>query len=379
MKRKIGIFTTHPIQYQVPLFKSLKRVKNIDTHIFYASNHGMKPKMDKGFNKKFAWDIDLVSGYKYKFIGSNKNDVNNFFLNSNKIKKEILQGKFNAIIVFGWNNIYYLKSIFYSFFNSKKLILRAENNFLKKENNLKKLLKKIFFFLFFKFFDYFLYIGKRNYKFYRLNGVPKKKLLSAPYFVDNNFFKPKNKTLNIKTNKEIVFIFSGKFIDRKKPMDILKALNSPILKKYSYKFIFLGDGKLKKKCIKFCKKNNLTNVLFLGFVNQKQISKYYNLSDVIVMPSEYETWGLSINEAMASGCACLVSKETGCNEDLIKIKGKNQNGLIFDCGNIKSLTLKIKYFLDNKNKVSKWKKNSIKIIKQYTLNKTINSIKKGIK
>ena len=40
------------------------------------------------------------------------------------------------------------------------------------------------------------------------------------------------------------------------------------------------------------------------------------------MPSEYETWGLSINEAMASGCACLVSKETGCSIDLIKIKGK---------------------------------------------------------
>ena len=44
MKRKIGIFTTHPIQYQVPLFRSLERVKNIDAHIFYASNHGIKPK-----------------------------------------------------------------------------------------------------------------------------------------------------------------------------------------------------------------------------------------------------------------------------------------------------------------------------------------------
>ena len=159
-------------------------------------------------------------------------------------------------------------------------------------------------------------------------------------------------------------------------MDILKALNSPILKKYSYKFIFLGEGKLKKKCVKFCKKNNLSNVLFLGFVNQKKIRKYYNLSDVLVMPSEYETWGLSINEAMASGCACLVSKETGCSIDLIKIKGKNQNGLVFDSGDTKKLSLKIKYFLDNKNKISEWKKNSINIIKEYNLNKTINSIKK---
>ena len=99
-------------------------------------------------------------------------------------------------------------------------------------------MKKIFLFLFFKFFDYFLYIGKQNYEFYRKNGVPKKKLFSAPYFVDNNFFKLNNKKINTKIKKEIIFIFSGKFVERKKPMDILKALNSPILKKRSYKFFF---------------------------------------------------------------------------------------------------------------------------------------------
>lgn len=136
---------------------------------------------------------------------------------------------------------------------------------------------------------------------------------------------------------------------------------------------------LKKNCIQFCKKNNLKNISFLGFVNQKEIVKYYNFSDVIVMPSEYETWGLSINEAMASGCACIVTKETGCAKDLIKTKGKNQNGLIFDCGDISSLAFKIKYFLDNKKIISKWKKNSIRIIKEYSLDKTVNSINKIIK
>ena len=99
-------------------------------------------------------------------------------------------------------------------------------------------MKKIFLFLFFIFFDYFLYIGKQNYEFYRKNGVPKKKLISAPYFVDNNFFNQNNKKLNIKTKKKIVFIFSGKFVERKKPMDILKALNSPILKNIAINLFF---------------------------------------------------------------------------------------------------------------------------------------------
>ena len=72
MKRKIAIFTTHPIQYQIPLFRALEKKKNIDLTIFYASNHGIKPKVDTEFNKKFAWNINLVSGYKYKIIGSKK-------------------------------------------------------------------------------------------------------------------------------------------------------------------------------------------------------------------------------------------------------------------------------------------------------------------
>lgn len=379
MKKKIGIFTTHPIQYQVPLFRSLVKEKNIDLHIFYASDHGIKSKIDKDFNKKFAWNINLKTGYKYKIIGTKKRDVNSFFLNSNKIKKELTKSKFDATIIFGWNNFYYLKSIIYSFFYSKKLILRAENNLLKKESIYKKFLKRIFLFFFFKVFDYFLFIGRENYIFFRKNGVKKNKLFAAPYFIDNKFFSPKNKKKNHKFKKQIIFIFSGKFIERKKPMDILKALNNPILEKYNYKFFFVGEGKLKKKCIEFCKDNKLDNIVFPGFVNQRQIIQYYNMADVIIMSSEYETWGLSINEAMSCGCACIVSKETGCAKDLIRVSGKNQNGLIFDCGDIESLSLKIKYCLDNKKEIVNWKKNSLNIIKNYTLKKTITSIKKIIK
>ena len=39
---------------------------------------------------------------------------------------------------------------------------------------------------------------------------------------------------------------------------------------------------------------------FLRFRKSKRNSNYYKIADIIVMPSEYETWGLSINEAMAS-------------------------------------------------------------------------------
>ncbi len=384
MKKKIAIFTTHPIQYQVPLFKQLAKKKNIKLTVYFASNHGIKINKDKDFNKKFAWNINLDSGYNYRFIGTFKKDVNSFFLNSQFIKKEIKDNNYDLSIIFGWNNIFYIKAIIYSFCYAKKIFLRSENNLSKKENILKKYLKSIIFYFLFKIFDKFLVIGLRNYNFYIKNGVKKKKLLNAPYSVDNNFFRKKklNKKkikskLNIKN--EIVFIFSGKFIKRKRPMDILKAINLIKTERNNYKFLFIGDGILKDKCISYCKKNKLKNILFLGFVNQNEIVNYYNISDVVIMPSEYETWGLSVNEAMASQCACLVSKESGCSDDLVKTSGKKKNGFIFKSGDIQNLSLKIKYLLKNKKKIRQMKKNSLEIIKSYEFKETINSIEKSLR
>ena len=81
--------------------------------------------------------------------------------------------------------------------NKKKLILRAENNLKQKNSLLTKIVKIILFRIFFKFFDYFLSIGKLNKEFYLSYGVKKYKIYNAPYFVDNDFFK-------IKINKKLI-------------------------------------------------------------------------------------------------------------------------------------------------------------------------------
>ena len=384
MKKKIAIFTTHPIQYQVPLFRMLAKNPNVKLKVYYASNQGVKFKKDADFNRKFVWNINLISGYDYEFIGLNNKDVNSFFLNSNSIYKKIKQNKFDLSIILGWNNLFYLKAILYNYFFSKKLALRSENNLFKHTNIIKKILKRITFYFLFKAFDYFLAIGKRNYDFYINNNIKKKKIMLAPYSVDNNFFKKNKKNLykikkNLNIKKEVILIFSGKFIKRKRPLDILKALN--LIKKFQkkYKFIFLGDGNLKKKCLKFSRDNKLKNTIFLGFINQKEIVNYYNIADIIVMPSEYETWGLSVNEAMASNCACLVSKESGCSDDLIYTKGINKNGYTFKAGDVDDLSKKIKFLITNKSKLHLMKKNSLKIIQNFTYSKTVNSIKNIIK
>ena len=67
--KKLAIITTHPIQYQIPLFKSLKK-KGIKFKVFFASKHGVvKNKIDPEFLRKVKWDInsDMLKGYESKF------------------------------------------------------------------------------------------------------------------------------------------------------------------------------------------------------------------------------------------------------------------------------------------------------------------------
>jgi glycosyltransferase involved in cell wall biosynthesis len=59
---------------------------------------------------------------------------------------------------------------------------------------------------------------------------------------------------------------------------------------------------------------------FAGFLNQADISRAYVAADCLVLPSDYgETWGLVVNEAMASGLPCIVSRACGCAEDLVEL------------------------------------------------------------
>jgi len=74
------------------------------------------------------------------------------------------------------------------------------------------------------------------------------------------------------------------------------------------------------------RQRQLPNVTFAGFANQQQLPSLYAASDVFAMPSENETWGLVLNEAMASGLAPVASEEVGAAADLIQ---HGRTGFVF--------------------------------------------------
>lgn len=370
MKKNLVIITTHPIQYQVPLFKELNKIKNLKLFVFYASDHGVNSEsIDKEFNKRFAWSIPMLKGYKFFFSKKNYN-YDSWFLKYIGLSQQLRKIEPNFILILGWNKVLYLQAFLYAIFNNIPILLRAENNLGSNNNFLKNAIKKLLFPIFFSFFYKIFYIGTLNKYFYLNYGVKKNKLLFAPYFVDNNFFKKKRETKNNTFN----ILYVGKFISRKRPFDILKT--ALLLKDYKHiKFFLVGDGPLLEECKKWANFFFLSNVNFLGFKNQFDIKKIYNRSHILVNCSAYETWGLVVNEAMASGLPCLVTNMTGCSFDLIK---NNQTGHVYKVGDLKSLSKLILKFHFNKKNLKKMSFSANNLIKQYSVKKNSEVISKTI-
>jgi glycosyltransferase involved in cell wall biosynthesis len=395
---KLAIFISHPVFYQVPLYQKLNQKVNLT--VYYYSKFGAERYFDPQFKKEFKWDINLLEGYNYKFLKnySFKPGFHFFGFINFGIFKEIFKNKFDAILINSWSYLSDWLVILACLISKTKLLLRVESPYNQEilKSKWKLFIKKIIFGkILFPKVHTFLYIGEENRKFYKFYGVPDEKLFFAPYAVDNERFQKEYERLKDKKEElrkelgiepdDIVILFVGKLIPKKRPMDLLKAYESILgtsdvpsidgnILTSDIHLLYVGDGELRLNLEKYTKEHNLKNVHFVGFKNQTEISKYYAMSDIFVLPSDVgETWGLVVNEAMNFRLPVIVSDLVGCGSDLVK---HGENGYIFKTGNIEELARYLEELIINEEKRKLFGEKSFEIVKGYNYDKTVESILK---
>ena len=137
----------------------------------------------------------------------------------------------------------------------------------------------------------------------------------------------------------------------------------------------IGDGPQSEEITNYIERNNIKNVFSPGFQQKEDIPKFLAVSDVFILPSTSEPWGLVVNEAMAAGLPILVSKRCGCYPDLIK---ESINGFSFDPFDDTELFGLMKDITDGKHNLLSMGKASLEIIKDYTLEKAAKVISETI-
>jgi glycosyltransferase involved in cell wall biosynthesis len=395
MSEKIHILhlVSHPVQYYTPMYELFSADSEVDFRVLYCSKKGVEKALDVEFGVSVQWDLPLLEGYNYQFLENyaRQESLDGFFgLLNWGVVKEIAKAPKNSIIwIHGWNYATHLLAIFAAKWYGHRVFMRGDNAVMIEEkapDSIKKRFKKIWLGKFiFPLVDVFLAVGKQNKAFFELMGVAENKITFAPHAIDNQRFMcvfEENKhqkhalrqTLGIPINKK-VFIVSGKYIAIKRPIDVLKALTL-LPNKENVFVIFVGEGNLRAEMTQFIKDNQLiTNVLMTGFVNQSQMPLYYAASDMYLMASRSETWGLSTNEAMCFGLPVILSDMVGSAADLV-----DGNGVIYPCGDCEKLAESIADLVSLSDaELAKLSQKSLNIIQNYSYENIVVAVKNAAK
>lgn len=385
--KKIVFFNSHPIQYFAPLYKAIAEDNNLDLKVVYFSDVSIKGYRDKQFGTDVKWDIPLLEGYNSLFLKnySIKPSIYSFWgLQNWGVIKFLFKEPKSVVIVHGWGYFINFIVILFAKLFGHKVAMRGEMPL--HQERLKPLRKQrirlCFFNSFFKIIDFFLFIGNQNKAFYLACGVPDDKLYFTPYAVDNKRFQSEAQLWKIQKNEikqklgldkdTFIIVSSGKYITKKRPVDLVSAVKK--INSSQVALILVGEGELREEIEKEVKNSNIKNVFLTGFVNQSEISKYYAIADLYIMPSDNgETWGLSTNEAMNFEVPVVISSMVGCAYDLVD---DGINGFIYQVGNIDILTEKIVYFINNPDTKKSAGLRSKEIIDIYSYKTIIANLKK---
>jgi glycosyltransferase involved in cell wall biosynthesis len=341
---RIGILTSHPIQYQAPWFRELTKLATLE--VFFAFQPSAEEQA-AGFGGAFTWDVDLLSGYRHRFLVNHapRASANHFSgCNTPEISGIIRDEHFDAFIVCGWN----LKSFWQAIRACRRqgvpVLVRGDSQLGMQRSRAIRAVKALVYPALRGQFDGFLSVGTRNREYLRHYGAPADRIFFAPHFVDNEWFREKAQQARPERNslrnrwtadpETTVALFVGKFIPKKRPLDFLNGVRHARQKGGKVVPVLVGSGEMEPALRQYAEAEEIP-AIFEGFRNQSELPACYVAADVLVLPSDFgETWGLVVNEAMGCGLPAVVSDAVGCAPDLIE---EGVTGFTFPLGESEAL------------------------------------------
>jgi glycosyltransferase involved in cell wall biosynthesis len=344
---RVAFVTSHPIQYQARWFKALAEQPRLDLEVLYCHNATPEEQAHAGFGVPFSWDVPLFEGYSYRFLRNvalNPSISKFSGLDTPEIQALIRAGEYDAVVTNGWHYKSACQAIWACWRNHVPVLVRSDSHLHTPRSPLRTVFKALPYRWFISKLDGCLPAGRWSADYFLHYGARTDRIHIVPHVVDSKFNTEAERLSVCRhqlrkrwslDSEQVVFLFSGKFIHKKRPLDFVKAIQQASCRHPRVAGLMVGDGPLRSECEASVRDARLP-IRFAGFLNQSEIAQAYVASDALVLPSDgAETWGLVVNEAMACGKPALVSDRVGCGPDLV---GTKQTGFIFRLGDVTALS-----------------------------------------
>jgi glycosyltransferase involved in cell wall biosynthesis len=332
---RLTVVQTHPVQYMTPWFREITaNCPEIDLTVLYASSP--KPEQQgTGFDRAFEWDTPLFDGYRWKIVresaASDDFSTRSFRgLDVRGMGAALAETAPDVVLVPGWYSIALMRAIVWARFRGIPVIYRGDTNNAVGPRGWRRVVWRLKTRGLLALYSAYLSVGRRSREYLTANGAAETRIYASPASVDNEEFAsnaaphlpcgPRAEArLRLAAGpQDFVVLFAGKLEAKKRPLDAVRAAAS--LGRDAL-LVVAGSGPLQDEMR--CEAARLdVRLTSLGFVNQRQMGEVYAAADCLVLPSDaHESWGLVVNEAMATGLPAVVSDHVGCGPDLI-IPGK---------------------------------------------------------
>jgi len=360
---RVLFVASHPVQYAAPLFRQMARHRQLDIQVAYCSLQGAEAGTDPEFGVEVKWDVPLLDGYRWMKVPnwSLRPGLARFFgLVNPGLWKLIGSGRFDAVVIYtGYMYLTFWIALVAAKFYGVALLFGTDAHGLDPRDGKrwKRALKQLVWPTLFALADVVIVPSSRSLAMMRDLGIAEgRRLTLTPYVVDNGWWTEQAQKVDRRAVRAAwgvpeeapVVLYCGKLQPWKRPFDLLYAFARADVP--GAHLVYAGDGPLRSEAESLASSLGVgERVRFIGFANQSQLPAVYRASDLLVLPSEYEAFGVVVNEAMLCGCAAIVSDRVGAGYDLVEA---DHTGYIFPCANVDSLTEILHRVLPDREKLA---------------------------
>lgn len=364
---RVIIFHNIISPYKTLLFNELNRlVEGKLTVVYFGEIYGNR-----------EWTIDFAK-IEYNYVVLNKGNLDNVsasklcwqvfsYLQQHVTKQDVfIAGEYIKLA-------YWIPWLYSKITGNRFAVILESHEQDRRRNILKEFIKKVFFAgcdLVFaageKHKAYAEKLGMKSENVFALHGVGGvDKGIYSKYLNGFSMMNAKAKVcIELKIPEKKYFIYVGRFSPEKNIMCFLHCYTK-LVKKYgeTWGLLLVGNGPEVSIIKKYISDNALDSVFLPGFVQQDKLPLYYLASDVFVLPSISEPWGLVVDEAIAMGKPILISERCGCIPDIVR---SEENGLLFDPLSERQLYNAIEKIVKSEAVLQKYGSRSLEISKKYT-------------
>lgn len=312
MVKVMKILFTHntAMWYRLPFFRQLSEIYDLD--LVFTHINVMESIYDEDVNKK----IEGLEGVNYSILPNSHGFARGLLSRATK--------RYDATVGGSWDTLQELIESLFLFAITKikrePFIIWREDWDWEKEDTLKEKGLNIIIRFLCNHSDAVLVPGTlhREYFHKRLN-VPSEKIFIMPNVSNING----NADLSQKNHSIKKILYVGRLIERKGVNYLLEAYKKLNLE--NVELIIVGSGDEEEKLKQYVKDNQLKNVTFTGKINNEELERYYNESNLVVVPSVNEgmgdPWVFVLNEAMYYYNPIIATTAVGAAPDMIMDNG----------------------------------------------------------